>query len=58
MEKRTQFSIWYFLFALLAVMILHNMWVQSRTVEQVSYSEFQDLLKLGVIVRDMKAARG
>jgi cell division protease FtsH len=49
MEKRTQFSIWYFLFAVFAVMILHNMWVQSRTVEPVSYSEFQDLLKRGQV---------
>jgi len=49
MEKRTQFSIWYFVFAMFAVMTLHNLWVQYRTVEPVPYSEFQELLKKGQV---------
>ncbi|MBI4755990.1 MAG: ATP-dependent zinc metalloprotease FtsH [Betaproteobacteria bacterium] len=46
-EKKTQFSVWYFIFALLTVMWLHNLWVQARTVEPLPYSEFQALLKEG-----------
>ncbi|MCM8624980.1 ATP-dependent zinc metalloprotease FtsH [Accumulibacter sp.] len=49
MEKRTQFSIWYFLFAIFAVFTLHDLWVQARTVEPISYSEFQTMLKGGQI---------
>ena len=45
MEKRTQFNIWYLLLATLAVLYLHDVWVQMRTVEPIPYSQFQDLLK-------------
>jgi cell division protease FtsH len=49
MEKRTQFSIWYFVFAFVAVLWLHEMYVQWRTVEPVPYSQFQTMLKNGEI---------
>jgi cell division protease FtsH len=49
MEKQTQFSIWYFVFAILAVLWLHDLWVQARTVEPLPYSEFQSLLKNGQV---------
>ncbi len=49
MEKKTQFSIWYFLFALFAVTWLHSLYVQWKTVEPIPYSEFQSLLKDGQI---------
>ena len=39
MEKKTRFSVWYFVFALFAVMTLHDMWTQYRTVEPLPYSE-------------------
>ena len=45
MEKKTQFNIWYLLLATLAVLYLHDLWVQIRTVEPIPYSQFQDLLK-------------
>ncbi len=45
MEKRTQFNLWYVLFALLAVVTLHNVWTQYSTVEPLPYSEFRQLLK-------------
>jgi cell division protease FtsH len=49
MEKRTQFSIWYFVFAFFAVLWLHELYVQWRTVEPVPYSQFQTMLEKGEI---------
>jgi cell division protease FtsH len=49
LEKQTQFNIWYFLLALLAVMWVHQLWVQASTVEPIPYSDFQTLLKDGKV---------
>jgi len=49
MEKKTQFSLWYFVFALFAVFTLHDLWVQARTIEPLPYSEFQRLVKAGEV---------
>jgi len=49
MEKQTKISIWYFVLALLAVLWLREIWVESRQVEPLPYSEFQRLLKEGQI---------
>ena len=45
MNKQTQISVWYFLAALLAVLWLREIWVESRQVEPLPYSEFQRLLE-------------
>ena len=68
MERRTQFSLAYLLFALLAMLALQQWWQQAQTVEVVPYSEFEDLLKeqriAEVVVSDqritgkLKAAEG
>ena len=49
MERQTQFNLWYFVLAALAVMWLHSVWVETRTVEPITYSEFVDYLKDGKI---------
>src|SRR5574340_201224 len=49
MEKKTQCSLMYFLFAMFAVLTLHNLWVEARTVEPLPYSEFQKLLADGKV---------
>ena len=49
MPKKLQFSLWYFVFALLAIFTLHDLWVQVRSVEPVPYSEFQRMLKGGEV---------
>jgi len=49
MEKKTQFSIWYFIFAMFAVFTLHDIWVQMRSTEPLPYSEFQKLVKEGKV---------
>jgi cell division protease FtsH len=49
MEKQTQFNIWYFVLAALAVLWLADIWKQYRQVEPIPYSEFQNLLKTGKV---------
>jgi cell division protease FtsH len=49
MEKKTQFSLWYFAFALLAVMFLHDAWVGARDTAPIPYSQFQALVKEGKV---------
>ena len=48
-EKRTQFSIWYFALAFLAVVLLHDAWVGARSTAPIPYSEFQMLVKEGKV---------
>jgi cell division protease FtsH len=49
MQKQTQFNLWYFILAIFAVLWLQSVWTQYRTVEPISYSEFQQLAKDGKI---------
>ena len=49
MERQTQINLWYFVLAMLAVVWLHSLWVETRTVEPITYSEFQNFLKEGKI---------
>jgi len=45
MEKRTQFSIGYLVVAIAAMLWIQSLWVQMRTVQPISYSEFQTYLR-------------
>ncbi len=49
MEKRTQFSLWYFGLALLAMILIHDLWQGARTTAAIPYSEFRTQLKEGRI---------
>lgn len=49
MEKKTQFSVWYVLFAVFAIFTLHDLYLQWKSVEPLPYSEFQNLLKQGQV---------
>lgn len=49
MEKKTRFSVWYFVFAIFALMTLHDIWTQYRTVEPLPYSDFQRLVADGKV---------
>ena len=49
MEKQTQFNIWYFVLAALAVLWLADTWKQFRQVEPIPYSEFLNQLKAGKV---------
>jgi cell division protease FtsH len=48
-EKRTQFNLWYLIIAILAMLWIQDLWVQARTVQPITYSEFQTYLKDGKI---------
>jgi hypothetical protein len=34
-EKKTQFSVWYFAFAMLAILLLQNAWQGARTTAPI-----------------------
>ncbi len=47
MERHTQVNIWYFILAAMAVMWLHQFYVESTQIEHMPYSDFQEQLKKG-----------
>ena len=49
MERKKLVSLWYWALAALAVLWLHSLWTDFRTVEPLPYSEFQKHLKDGEI---------
>ncbi len=53
MEKKTQFHLWYFVVAFIAILLLQAWWQQSQTVETIPYSEFR-LLVDGRKVNDLR----
>jgi cell division protease FtsH len=48
-RRPSQLAIWYAAVAVLAVVALRDAWVASRSIETISYSEFQDALAAGRI---------
>jgi cell division protease FtsH len=49
MNKRVQFHLWYVVAAVIGVIVLQQLWVQSTQVDILPYSEFLDDLKTGKI---------
>ncbi len=49
LNKPSQFAIWYWLLAILAVLYLRGVWVEMQQVEAIPYSDFQEYLKDGRI---------
>jgi cell division protease FtsH len=49
MDKRVQFHLWYVLAAIIGVILLQQLWVQSTQVDVLSYSDFLNDLKAGKI---------
>ena len=47
MDKRVQFHVWYVIAAIIGVILLQQLWVQSTQVDVLPYSEFLDDLKAG-----------
>jgi cell division protease FtsH len=45
MEKKTKINVWYIVAAMLGIMMLQNMWSQSKQVEVIPYSEVQRYLE-------------
>jgi cell division protease FtsH len=44
MERATRFNLTYLFVALFGVLVLHDLWVQYRSVAHIPYSEFEKLL--------------
>ncbi len=49
MDKKTQFNTWYVIAAVLLVLFVQNLWVQSKQVEAIPYSEFRAYMQDGRI---------
>ena len=47
MERKTHFNFWYFVVAMLLIMLLQQWLFGSRQVETVPYSEFQSMVRDG-----------
>ena len=61
MEKKTQFSLWYLLLALTAILLIRDWWTTSQQIEPIPYSEFENLLeqdKIEEIVIQQNYIRG
>ena len=49
MDKTTRFHLAYFLFALIVLLVVRDVWQQMRQTETIAYSEFQHYLEQGRI---------
>lgn len=49
MDKTTRFHLAYFLFALMVLLVVQDVWQQAQQVETLAYSEFQHYLEQGQI---------
>ena len=47
MEKQKKIGFWYFIFAMLAILWLQNLWISTQQIERISYSEFERHLRDG-----------
>jgi len=52
-ERKHQFNLWYFVIAMLAVLMFQSIWQASGTVERIPYSQFETMLAEGGIARVM-----
>lgn len=48
-DKKIHINFWYFMLALLALLLFQNWWVATRQVETIPYSQFEQLAKDGKI---------
>ncbi len=49
MNRSHQINIWYIFIALMGVVLIRDLWVQSQTIEAIPYSQFEAYLDDGVI---------
>lgn len=49
MQKRTKFSIWYYLFIISSILLIQSVFFSSTPVPEISYKEFRDRLAAGKI---------
>ena len=49
MNRGAQINIWYILLAVMGVVLIRDVWVQSQTIEAIPYSQFETYLDQGAI---------
>ncbi len=49
MNRGTQINIWYILLAVMGVVLIRDLWVQSQTIEAIPYSQFETYLDDGLV---------
>jgi len=49
--KRFKFSFWYFIFIIIAMMMINSLMMQNTNVTAVEYNRFKDMVRSGTIVR-------
>ncbi len=49
MDRGTKINLWYILLAVMGVVFLRDVWVQSQTIETIPYSHFETYLEDGAI---------
>ncbi|QCO57585.1 ATP-dependent zinc metalloprotease FtsH (plasmid) [Pseudorhodobacter turbinis] len=49
MNRGTQINLWYVLLAVMGVVFIRDIWVQSQTIEAIPYSQFETYLEAGDI---------
>ena len=49
MNRGTQINLWYVLFAIMGIVFLRDLWVQTQAIEAIPYSQFQTYLDQGAI---------
>ncbi len=49
MTKKMHFSIWYFIFTLLAIAWLHDLWIFQQNIVDIPYSKFKSLVLAGKV---------
>jgi len=49
MDRESHINFWYIVLAILAMLLIQQWWLETRRVETIPYSEFQQLLEAGQI---------
>ena len=49
MDRESKVNFWYFVIALIGLLLIQQWWAESRRVETIAYSEFEQLLESGAI---------
>ncbi|WP_108485123.1 ATP-dependent zinc metalloprotease FtsH [Oceaniglobus ichthyenteri] len=49
MDRKNQINIWYVLIAIMGIVFIRDLWIQSQTIEAIPYSQFETYLDQGVI---------
>ena len=55
MDKKAQYNAWYFVAAIIGILLLQTFYAQSQKIDVIPYSQFQSDLKAG-LVKDVRVS--